>query len=497
MSETPVPYQTGPRADAIAARVVDEALALRHVLTLPLDERAEAAARLNLAAVALPGLLDAARRALVTAPALTLPDVVAMLNAAAAPPDERARLDAAAALLDPATGHAPETMAAAYAAALANTERAGDLRRVDEAAALLAQAKATPDARTRRACMTEAARRMERAERETVESLPDAWAAYRAARFTGKPASQYEVLRLDVEKRGPWAEWFNAWLGPRSGMDPGRCMMVGARPGAGKTSLAALLAVDAIAAECPVLFWQLELSREETLEHMLSQLPGTGRWWNDYWTKRCNTPLPDAWDGMLTIPRMDGPEAYEADTIREAMQAMARRAGKVRHACKGLVLVDYAQLLSVRDRRASTPQHEILTKAASMLKKTAADNSLCLVMLSQLTKESKKDQQAGKQAMEETAFTGGDLSRIPDVAFGLSHAKEGGPDGWEETGARNVTEGPGGEARLLANIKRRGWAKLDGRRPDMSLALWMSNERALHGGDAAPTPSRRSMPEDV
>ena len=311
--------------------------------------------------------------------------------------------------------------------------------------------------------------------------------ARRAARFTRPEAGPDEVLRLDADKRGPWAAWFNAWLGPRAGLEPGRCMIVGARPGAGKTSLAALLGVDALAVGCPVLFWQLELSREETLEHLLSQVPGTGRWWNDYWTKRCNVRLPAAWADLLTVPPIDGPEAYEADTIRDAMLAHAARAGKVRHACKGLVLVDYAQLLTVRDRRASTPQHELLTKAASMLTKAAADLDLCLVLLSQLRKADKDAQSKDRQAIEETAFTGADLSRMAHVAFGLAHAcrDEKAPgDPWQECGARDVTEGPNGEARLLANMKRRGWAKLDGKRPDFTCPLWLSDERALHGEDA-------------
>jgi len=336
----------------------------------------------------------------------------------------------------------------------------------------------------RRALLADALHELTRAGRDAGgKPLAETWEAYRATRFTRRDAGPDEVLRLDP-KRGPWAAWFNAWLGPRAGLEPGRCMIVGARPGAGKTSLAALLGVDALAVGCPVLFWQLELSREETLEHLLSQVPGTGRWWNDYWPDRCNRPLPPAWADLLTVPPIDGPEAYEADTIRDAMLAHAARAGKVRHACKGLVLVDYAQLLTVRDRRASTPQHELLTKAASMLTKAAADLDLCLVLLSQLRKADKDAQSQGKQPLEETALTGADLSRMAHVAFGLSHAKEGGPDGWEETGARNVTEGPDGEARLLANMKRRGWAKLDGKRPAFSCPLWLSDERALHGGDA-------------
>jgi hypothetical protein len=242
-----------------------------------------------------------------------------------------------------------------------------------------------------------------------------------------------------------------------------------------------------MAAGCPVLLWQLELSREETLEHLLAQVPGTGRrWWNRYWTERCNVPLPDAWGDLLTVSPIDGPEAYEADTIKDAMLAYAGRAGrKTKHACKGLVVVDYAQLLTVRDRRASTPQHEILCKAASMLAKAAADLDMGLVLLSQLTKEAKKAQSKDKQALEETAFTGADLSRMAHVAFGLSHAARD-AKGWQECGAREVEESDAGEARVLANIKRRGWGRLpDGSRPDFTQALWLSDERALHGGEGA------------
>jgi len=161
----------------------------------------------------------------------------------------------------------------------------------------------------------------------------------------------------------------------------------------------------------------------------------------------------------------------------------------VAHKCRGLVLVDYAQLLTVRDRRAATPQHEILTKAASELTKTAADLNLCLVLLSQLTKEAKKDQNKGKQALEETALTGADLSRCAHVAFALSHAYQAKGGDWQECGAREVEQSPDGrsEARLLANIKRRGVARLNGAWPAFTCPLWLSNERALHGGDAGTT----------
>jgi hypothetical protein len=469
-----------------AARVRLEAYALRRVLDLDAAGRPEACADLDRAAYALPAWLGTVRRELTAAPLVELRALWAVLDRPSMQADRDA-LAAAGVDLDKLLTLDPAEARKAYAAALEGTKQAGELRCIGTAAGMLADALNETDPEERARLRAEALNELTRAGRDAGDKpLAESWDAYRAARFTGKPAGPDEVLRLNADKRGPWGAWFNAWLGPRAGLEPGRCMIVGARPGAGKTSLAALFAVDALAVGCPVLFWQLELSREETLEHLLSQVPGTGgRWWKQYWTERCNVPLPPAWADLLTVPPIDGPEAYEADTIRDAMLAHAARAGrKVRHACKGLVLVDYAQLLTVRDRRASTPQHELLTKAASMLAKAAADNALCLVLLSQLRKADKDAQAQGKQPLDETALTGADLSRMAHVAFGLSHAKEGGPDGWEETGARQVTEGPNGEARLLANMKRRGWAKLDGKRPPYTCALWMSEERALHGGDA-------------
>ena len=463
-----------------------EALALRHVFTLPTDERGDPAAKLNAAARVLDRITDACARAMRDGARLELADLDAMrTQRPALRLEDEALLEAQAGdALDAAKGFDPDTLADAYARALADTARAGELRRVEDAERLLAAARAAKTAGERRALLDDAARQLERAGRAADKPLADLWEAYRADRHTRRNAGKLDVLRLDAG-RGPWAAWFNAWMGRRGGLEPGRCMIIGARPNGGKTALASVLAVDALAVGCPVLFWQLELSREEMLEHLLAQVPGPGAWWNVRECDRCNVALPEGWRELLTVPRIDTVEAYEAETIMDAMRALRRRSDRagIAHKCRGLVLVDYAQLLTVRDRRAATPQHEILTKAASELTKTAADLGLCLVLLSQLTKEAKKDQAKGKQALEETALTGADLSRCAHVAFALSHAVRV-KDEWQECGARDVETGPGGEARLLANIKRRGVARLNGAWPEYTCPLWMSGERAFHAGDA-------------
>ena len=505
MSETPVPSQTGPRADAIAARVVDEALALLHVLKMPQDERAEAAARLDLAAVALPGIVGAVARALVTHPALTLPDLVAMLDKDAALVDERAKLAApdAARVMDPATGHAPDTMAAAYARALANTERAGDLRRVEEAAGLLAQAQAAPDARTRRACMDEAARRMERAERDTVESLADAWDEYRKT-LKAEDAGRLEGVKLDP-RRGLWADWMNRWLGHRAALMPGKAALVGAAAGGGKTSLAAAFAVDAMAAGCPVRFHQLELGRAACLEYLFHQYtPDT---WRTMPLARLQRDMPAEWLDLLDIPADASPKGPDAvaDLQRMARAAeRARRADPGRHACNGLFILDYAQLLA--KAVSGEAFHEALAASVSALVKAAQNSGACLLVLSQVNKS------AQDAALGQTAFAGADLARLTDCAFTIekafyqfeldrfrglkrkAKAKPNDPEAEEET----ATFIPGhGEARMIRKHKDRGSRPKAGVHLGDAAGLWI-NSAALHGTNpqaAAPARGGHAMPE--
>lgn len=480
-------------------RIRLEAVALRAVMDLEPADRAEAAAKLDRAAVALPGWLGAVRRELLTAPAADLEALWGMLDARPALAKDRADLEAAGVTLEALRALDPAEPRAAYAKALEQTREAAERRSLESALRMVQAAAAAEKPEERRILKADALAELTRAARDTGgRPIAEAWEAYRAARFTRAEAGPDEVLRLNPD-RGSWAAWMNAWMGNRRGLEAGRCMMIGARPGAGKTSLGAALAVDAMAAGVPVLFWQLELSREETLEHLLAQVPAAGSWYHEWWTQRVNQPLPEAWTDLLTVPAIEDAAAYEADTIREAMQRHAAGRGRrVEHAAKGLVIVDYAQLLTVRERRASTPQHEQLTKAASMLAKAAADLDLCLVLLSQLRKVDQDLQSRSQQSVEGTAFVGGDLNRMAHCAFALSH---GGPrttknsngnvrvneNDFVEVGATGVLRDDAyGELRILAKVKDRGFARIDDKMPAYNQLVWM-NERTFNDGNSVVT----------
>ncbi len=465
-------------------RVKLEALALRYVLTLPLDARAAAAEKLDAAALVLVGLCRALARTMDTEPGLALADLAAML--------ERPNLKAEAALvaeacpdvLNPTKGIDPDTLQAAYARALEDTQKAGELRRMESVERLLAIAKTAPTARERRAAMLDAVHELSRAERDTDGTLAEAWDAY-LDRLQGERVGPGDAVTLDA-KRGPWADWINRNLGPRAGLEPGQTFILGGAPEAGKTSLAALFAVDALAAGCPVLFWQRELGLEETLEHLMAQSmeaaePGEAHHKTPFW-KRARRPLPPAWADLLTVPRWPGADAesIEAGLLAHARKAeRARRAGGLRHAVNGLVLVDYMQLLTMAAKGPKDAGHEILSTAASRLAKAAAESGACLLLLSQLNKQDQKD---GVPAG--TALAGADLARMAHRVALLQKADaEGNP--CKAGGEVDYRDGLG-EARLLTWTKARGTYREppDYRAPGKNRVLWYEGKsRALHGGD--------------
>ena len=473
-----------------AARLLVEAQTLRYILRhLPPAEVSDAMGRYSEQALELVLTFRAAARQTRDGGRIELGDLAAILKRPelAEEAGSLAAYPEAASALDPTVAMDPQPLVLAAAKMLEDALKTGDLRRVESAEHLISSAKTAKTAAERRSLLDAASASLETAGRRTEASIDEVWTAYRKERYEHDVNGPQDALMLD-KRRGLWASWVNAWTSRRGGLEPGRCVMIGARPNGGKTAMAAAIAVDAMAAGIPTLFCQLELSLGETIEHLKAQVPGMEGWWNEWETKRCDTAMPESWSTLLIIPRVDGREGYEAETIMEGMRRLRRQSDKLgsKHKCRGLVVVDYCQMLAVRAARdGRMPQHEILTSACSMLAKTAADLNLCLVLLTQLTKSAKTEQSKTGRPMEETAASGGDLSRCAHVFFGLSHASMDSRGRWQECGGRDVQKDPSetSEARLLARIKDRGKAKLNGAWPAYECQLWLSNERALHGGN--------------
>jgi len=462
----------------ISARVRLEAHALTHALAQ--TDALEACTKLEAATLALPGWLRSVRRAVTDAPNTGLAGLWTILDRPAMKA-ERDDLTAAGVDLSKLQALDPTEARTAYAAALADTKRAGKEASVRSVRRALDAWEAAKTESERRDLVAYVLHELTRPEAEGDAPLADAWQAH-LDRMAADEAGPEEVLRLDP-KRGAWAEWFNSWLGTRAGLEPGQTFILGGAPEAGKTSLAALLAVDALAVGCPVLVWQLELSREETLEHLQAQRRDLDGWPTGAFWGRARAPLPKAWADLLTVPRQPAPEV---EAVRDAMMTMTRkadraaRAGKSRHACKGLVVVDYAQLLTVTNPGPRNAGHEILATAASLLAKAAAESGACVLLLSQLNKLDQKDGSAAG-----TALAGADLARMAHRVALLQKANaEGKACG---PGEKVAWERDKGEARLLTWTKARGVRYTnEGNRPKNPEVIWNGGKgRAMHGGEPA------------
>jgi hypothetical protein len=463
-----------------------EALAVLHVMTLAEADRAAAAGKLDACALELPGLARELARTLADAPNITLDHLRGILT--------RPHLEAEAEKLKGVpcfkAGEVadPDALQKAFERALENTRAAAFSRRLDEVGRLLEDARNPVKSRAERErAAKDAAHELMRADVEDAP-LDELWETHRPD-MNAKAASPKEAVMLDA-KRGPWAAWFNAHLGPKAGLTPGRTLLLGGSAAAGKTSLGALLAVDAMAAGCPVLLWQLELGREETLEHLMAQRTEPPNWWQTPFEKRANRPLPDAWKDLLTLPSCADEDAAQAEVMKDALlahAAKARRRGG--HKVAGVMIVDYMQLVTMGAAGPKESQHEILATAASRLARAAADNGAVLVLLSQIT----KDAQRMNESRAMTGYMGADLARMAHCACNIWRAywgpppkgKKGNNDWYGCDANTKPTREPGkGEARLMAWTKERGIYMPGGHYPKDEHVAWYMN-RALHGGEDA------------
>ena len=177
------------------------------------------------------------------------------------------------------------------------------------------------------------------------------------------------------------------------GLRPGQMVVLGARPGVGKTSFALNLAVNAARNGAAVAFFSLEMSKVEIAQRLLAaearvslQDIRSARIRNDQWT-----PILQATNelSMLDIMIDDTP----GTTVTE-IRAKARRI--LRGKELGLVIIDYLQLISppAGGRRSDNRQTEV-SEMSRGIKIMAKDLGVPVVALSQLSRASEQRSSGG------------------------------------------------------------------------------------------------------
>ncbi len=232
-----------------------------------------------------------------------------------------------------------------------------------------------------------------------------------------------------------------------AGLQPNALIVVGARPGMGKTSFALGMASHAaLDAHRPVLFFSLEMSRVELAQRLLcsdarvdSTKVRNGRLTDDDW-RRISHAIGRLGDAQLWID--DNPHVTVME-IRSKARRLTQQVGQL-----GMVVVDYIQLMS-GNSRAENRQVEVAEISRS-LKILARELQCPVVALAQLNRG--LEQRADKRPMLADLRESGSLEQDADVVCFLYRDEIYNPDSPERGTAEVLIAkhraGPTGLVRL-------------------------------------------------
>ena len=232
-----------------------------------------------------------------------------------------------------------------------------------------------------------------------------------------------------------------------AGLQPSNLLIVGARPGAGKTSFALGIAAHAsMHANVPVAFFSLEMDRHEIAQRLLSAEAKVES------TRMRNGRLHEADWGKIShgIGRLSEAPLFIDDnphlTVMD-IRAKARRL-KSREGGLGLVIVDYLQLMSGR-MNSETRQVEV-SEISRGLKVLARELQIPVMALSQLSRglEMRADKRPNLADLRES----GALEQDADVVMFLYRDELYNPESQDRGTAEVIVakhrNGPTGTCRL-------------------------------------------------
>lgn len=181
-------------------------------------------------------------------------------------------------------------------------------------------------------------------------------------------------------------EKLNTVLG--GGIKPGKNVVLAGRPGSGKSSLAWSIACDVAAQGSTVLVLSMEMQAGDLMDRAAASLGRvslgritTGRFENDDWTR-----LTEALEAASSMPLFiaDQPALTLLDIRAKARQVKQQSGGL------GLVVVDYLQLAA--STGAFDKRHHQIEAISRGMKALAKELETTVLLLSQLTRESERDE---------------------------------------------------------------------------------------------------------
>ena len=169
------------------------------------------------------------------------------------------------------------------------------------------------------------------------------------------------------------------------GLAPGRLIVVGARPGVGKSLMGTNLALHvAHKHQHAVLMCSMEMGREEVTQRIIAAHAKV-----NLTTLENGTTTPDSWkriaertNDVLAMPiQIEDDPNQTITSIRLALRQLKRQRDDV-----ALVVVDYLQLMQARDRKVN--RAEQIGEFSRGLKIMAREFNVCVVAMAQVNRES-------------------------------------------------------------------------------------------------------------
>jgi replicative DNA helicase len=203
-----------------------------------------------------------------------------------------------------------------------------------------------------------------------------------------------------------------------AGLQPSSLVIVGARPGAGKTSFALGIAAHAaLEANRPVLFFSLEMDHQEIAQRLLAAEAKVES------TRLRNGRLQDAdWNKLMhAIGRMAEAPLYVDDNPMTSVLDIRAKARRLKASLGdlGLVVIDYLQLMTGRVK-AENRQVEV-SEISRGLKILARELQCPVIALSQLSRN--LEQRADKRPVLADLRESGSLEQDADVVMFLYRDK--------------------------------------------------------------------------
>ena len=210
-----------------------------------------------------------------------------------------------------------------------------------------------------------------------------------------------------------------------TGLHAGELIIIAARPGMGKTTLALNIAVHAAVRQGhPVAVFSLEMPEHQLVQRILAseaqvdaQKLRTGEF-SEYDWQRIDDQAAKLYQTRLYL---DGSSSLTASQIASKSRRLKHRLGKL-----GMIVIDYLQLMEAPEMGRNSSRAEDVAIMSRSLKQLAKELSVPVVALAQLSRDVEKK---GRKPMLSDLRESGAIEQDADVVIFI-HRDEG--DGLDE-----------------------------------------------------------------